>query len=91
MSSSQPSDASRWLYQGDYIRFKDVTLSYRFPEDWAARARLNSLQAHFNITNAFTWVADENLYFDPEQIVSGVYNTGTPNSRTFSFGLTMGF
>jgi hypothetical protein len=43
------------------------------------------------VSNAYTWVAAENLHFDPEQIVSGVYNTGTPNSRTFSLGFTMGF
>jgi TonB-linked SusC/RagA family outer membrane protein len=91
VNSSQPSDADRWLYDGDYIRFKDVTLSYQFPEAWANMVRLSTLHAHFNITNAYTWVADENLYFDPEQIVSGVYDTGTPNSRTFSFGFTMGF
>ena len=81
----------RWLVKGDYVRFKDVTLSYRFPEDFANRLRFNSLQAHLNITNALTWVADENLHFDPEQIVSGVYNTGTPNSRTLSLGFTVGF
>ncbi|MFO8175542.1 MAG: TonB-dependent receptor [Longimicrobiales bacterium] len=91
VNSSQPSDADRWLDQGDYIRFKDVTLSYQFPLEWANRVRLNSLRAHLNVTNAFTWVAAENLHFDPEQIVSGVYSTGTPNSRTFSFGFTMGF
>jgi TonB-linked SusC/RagA family outer membrane protein len=91
VNSSQPSDADRWLDKGDYIRFKDVTLSYQFPDEWANRVRLNSLQAHVNITNAYTWVAAENLHFDPEQIVSGVYNTGTPNARVFSFGFTMGF
>jgi TonB-linked SusC/RagA family outer membrane protein len=91
VNSSQPSDADRWLDKGDYIRFKDVTLSYQFPEEWAARVRLNSLQAYLNVTNAYTWVAAENLHFDPEQIVSGVYDTGTPNARTFSFGFTMGF
>lgn len=91
VNSSQPSDADRWLDQGDYIRFKDVTLSYQFPMEWANRVRLSSLRAHINITNAYTWVAAENLHFDPEQIVSGVYNTGTPNSRTFSLGFTMGF
>ena len=88
---SQPSDADRWLSKGDYIRLKDVTLSYQFPGEWAHRVRLSSLRAHLNVNNAFTWVADENLHFDPEQIVSGVYNTGTPNSRILSFGFTMGF
>jgi TonB-linked SusC/RagA family outer membrane protein len=91
VNSSQPSDADRWLTQGDYIRLKDVTLSYRFPEDLASRLRFSSLTAHLNVTNGYTWVADENLHFDPEQIVSGVYNTGTPNSRTFSLGFTVGF
>jgi len=91
VNSSQPSDADRWLDQGDYIRLKDITLGYQFPEEWAARARLSSLRAHVNVTNALTWVAAEDLHFDPEQIVSGVYNTGTPNSRTFSFGMTIGF
>lgn len=91
VNSSQPSNADRWLNQGDYIRVKDISLTYRFAEGLANRVRLNSLQAHLTVTNALTWVADEHLSFDPEQIVSGVYNTGTPNSRTLSFGFTMGF
>jgi TonB-linked SusC/RagA family outer membrane protein len=91
VNSSQPSNADRWLDEGDYIRLKDVTLSYQFSEDIASRVRLGSLRAQFNVTNALTWVAAEDLHFDPEQIVSGVYNTGTPNSRTFSLGLIIGF
>lgn len=91
VNSSQPSNADRWLDKGDYIRFKDISLSYQFPEAIANSLRFSSLRAHLNVTNAYTWVADENLHFDPEQIVSGVYNTGTPNARTFSLGLTFGF
>ena len=91
MNSSQPNNADRWLFKGDYVRFKDITLSYQFPEDFASRLRFSSLQAHLNMTNVLTWVRDENLHFDPEQIVSGVYNTGTPNSKTFSLGFTVGF
>jgi TonB-linked SusC/RagA family outer membrane protein len=91
VNSSQPSNADRWLVEGDYIRFKDVTLTYQFPENLANSLRFGSLRAHLNITNAWTWVADDLLSFDPEQIVSGVYNTGTPNSRTFSLGFTVGF
>jgi hypothetical protein len=91
VNSSQPSNADRWLNKGDYIRFKDISLSYQFPEDLANRLRFSSLQAHLNVTNALTWVSDKDLHFDPEQIVSGVYNTGTPNSRTVSLGFTVGF
>lgn len=91
VNSSQPSDADRWLNKGDYIRVKDISVTYQLPTGLANRVRLNSLQAHLSVTNAFTWVADDQLTFDPEQIVSGVYNTGTPNARTLSFGFTMGF
>jgi TonB-linked SusC/RagA family outer membrane protein len=91
VNSSQPSNADRWLDEGSYIRLKDVTLSYQFPLEWAARARLSSLRAHVNVVNALTWTKSGDLHFDPEQTVSGVYNTGTPNARTLSFGLTMGF
>jgi TonB-linked SusC/RagA family outer membrane protein len=91
VNSSQPSNADRWLFKGDYIRLKDMTLSYRFPESMANSMRFGSLTMHVNVTNGFTWVADENLKFDPEQIVSGVYNTGTPNSKTLSLGFTVGF
>ncbi len=91
VSGSQPSNSDRWLHQGDFIRFRNLTLAYRVPESWANSMRLSSLDAHINLNNFYTWVADENLHFDPEQTFSGVYNTGTPNSKTVSFGLTMGF
>jgi len=90
-SGSQPSNSDRWLHKGDYVRFRDVTLSYQIPSSWANMVRVSSMEAHLSVANAFTWVADGNLHFDPEQTVSGVYNTGTPNSKTLSFGLTLGF
>ncbi len=90
-SGSQPSNSDRYLYEGDYIRLKDVTLGYAVPPSWVTRFGLSSLNLRFTLTNYFTWVADDHLFFDPEQIVSGVYNTGTPNSKTASLGLTVGF
>jgi hypothetical protein len=91
VNSSQPSNADRWLDKGDYIRLKDITLSYQFPEELANRMRFAALTANLSVTNGYTWVSAESLHFDPEQIVSGVYNTGTPNARTLSLGFTVGF
>lgn len=90
-SGSQPSNSDRWLYEGDYVRLKDVTLGYAVPPSWVTRFGLSSANLRLTLTNYFTWVADDQLFFDPEQIVSGVYNTGTPNSKTASLGLTVGF
>lgn len=90
-SGSQPSNSDRYLYEGDYVRLKDVTLGYAVPEEWASKIRASSLNARLTFTNYFTWVKSEHLFFDPEQVVSGVYNTGTPNAKTISLGLTVGF
>lgn len=90
-SGSQPSNSDRFLYEGDYVRLKDVTLGYSVPSDWVSRFGMSSMNLRLTLTNYLTWVADDHLFFDPEQIVSGVYNTGTPNSKTASLGLTVGF
>jgi TonB-linked SusC/RagA family outer membrane protein len=88
---SRLSNSSRWLFQGDYVRLRNVTLSYQVPEEWAGRVGLRNLRAHLNLNNYYTWVADDLLHFDPEQTISGVYNTITPISKTFTFGFTTGF
>lgn len=90
-SGSQPTNSDRFLYEGDYVRLKDVTLGYAVPPEWVGRFGLSSMNLRLTLTNAFTWVADDQLFFDPEQVVTGVYNTGTPNSKTVSLGLTVGF
>ncbi len=90
-SGSQPNNSSRYLQKGDYIRLKNVRLAYRMPETWASFAKVGSLEAYVTLNNYFTWVADDDLHFDPEQVISGVFNTGTPNSKTVSFGWNIGF
>ncbi len=90
-SGSQPSNSDRYLQKGDYIRLKNVRLAYRLPESFASFARVGSLDAYVTLTNYFTWVSDDDLHFDPEQVINGVYNTGTPNSKTISFGWNIGF
>ena len=53
--------------------------------------KVGGMEAYINLNNYYTWVKDDNLHFDPEQVISGVYNTGTPNSKTFSFGWNLSF
>ena len=90
-TGSREDNSSRWLFDGDYIRLRNVTLSYRLPEAWAQRIGTNSLDVHLRADNYFTWAADDLLHFDPEQSVNGIYNTNTPLSKTISFGFRAGF
>lgn len=90
-SNSQPSNSSRWLSQGDYIRLKNVRVAYKLPETFANSIRFSSVEVYINLYNYYTWVTDATLHTDPEQTFSGVSNTGTPNSKTFSIGWNFGF
>lgn len=90
-SGSNLSNSSRWLFKGDHIRLRNVSLGYELPDAWGQRLGTSGISAHVRLQNYFTWVADDLLHFDPEQTISGVYNTITPISKTISFGLSTTF
>jgi TonB-linked SusC/RagA family outer membrane protein len=89
--SSNTRNSDRYLYNGDFVRLKKVNFQYSFPTDLASRIKMRSLQVYVSLDNFLTWVKDDTLRFDPEQTISGVYNTITPISKTVSFGINMGF
>ena len=88
--SSNARPSSRYLFKGDYIRLKTLRIGYKLPDILAFRLGVRSIEAYIYLNNYFTWVADKNLHFDPEQVISGVYNTITPISKTSSFGINIG-
>lgn len=88
--SSNTQNSSRYLYDGSFIRLKNINLGYDFPANITDKLGLRSLRVYSSVSNLWTWVADENLHFDPEQTINGVFNTVTPISRTVSFGVNFG-
>jgi len=88
--SSNARPSSRYLFKGDYIRLKTLRIGYKLPDILAFRLGVRSIEAYIYLNNYFTWVADKNLHFDPEQVISGVYNTITHISKTSSFGINIG-
>ncbi len=89
-SASNTRNSSRYLFAGDYIRLRNVNISYQFPNALTDKLKLRSLQAYVNLRNFWTWVTDDNLHFDPEQTTNGVYNTVTPISKTVQVGVNIG-
>ncbi len=88
--ASNTRNSDRYLFDGDFIRLKKVNIMYNFPNNITNRLKLRSLQVYVSLDNIWTWVADKELYFDPEQTISGFYNTVTPISKTMNFGLNIG-
>ena len=74
---------SRWLYDGSFIRLKDLTVAYQFPETITSVLSVNSLRMYFRGTNLLTFTK-EDLYIDPEQAINGLYSGQTPALKTLS-------
>ncbi|WP_425389605.1 SusC/RagA family TonB-linked outer membrane protein [Ekhidna sp.] len=96
--------SSRFLYDGSYIRLKNLTLGYNLPSDIASRAKLSSARIYFTGVNLLT-ITDYPLW-DPE--VSADYLTvnadgstnnifqgndfySAPQAKTFTVGVQLGF
>lgn len=90
-SNSNVANMTRWLYDGSFIRLRNLTLAYNLPSTFINKANLRSARVYFRGTNVLTFFNDPDLYLDPEAQVSGVISSPIPNMRTFSFGLDLGF
>lgn len=78
---------SRWLYDGSFIRLKDLTIAYSFPEKVTSLIKVNTARFYVRGTNILTFTKDKDLYIDPEQAINGIYFALTPAMKTISFGL----
>jgi TonB-linked SusC/RagA family outer membrane protein len=83
--------SSRFLYKGDYVRLKEITLSYVFPKTALAAMKIQGCKVYVQGMNLLTWVKDKNLPYDPEQGVSGQTNYNIAVPRIFTAGLNIQF
>ncbi|MDE6291471.1 MAG: hypothetical protein K2M16_08055, partial [Muribaculaceae bacterium] len=78
------------IAKGDFIRMKEISLQYSFPESWTRALRINSASLKFAATNPFLIYSDKKLHGqDPE-----FFNTGgvaSPNPKQFTFTVRVGF
>ncbi|QGY48240.1 SusC/RagA family TonB-linked outer membrane protein [Maribellus comscasis] len=82
---------SKFLYDGDYFRLKDVTLGYDLPQSVTSMINVDGLRVFVRGTNMLTWVKDENLKYDPEVDVSGYTELTQPPIKSVIFGLNLNF
>ena len=78
------------IAKGDFIRMKEISLSYDFPKKWLNPIKLNALSLKLQATNLFLLYADKKLNGqDPE-----FFNTGgvaVPVPKQFTLTLRVGF
>lgn len=77
------------IAKGDFIRMKDVSLSYDFPKSWFSATPISNLSLKLQATNLFLFYADKKLQGqDPEFINAG--GVAAPLPRQYTLTLKLG-
>lgn len=77
------------IAKGDFIRMKEISLSYDFPKAWISKVKLSDLSLKLQATNLFLIYADKKLNGqDPEFFNSG--GVASPVPRQFTLTLRFG-
>ena len=90
--SGAQNHSTRFLMDGSYLRLQTLTLGYTIPKSLTTKWYLSNIRLYASVDNLFTITADDYIGFDPAVTSRGggqawVY----PTSRTFTFGLNIGF
>ena len=86
-SSSDPS--SRYVYDGDFIRLRNLSLGFDLPAKLAQRAGLAGAKIYVRGSNIWTKTFDKNLTMDPEQPIGGLTDLQFFNPKSYTIGLTL--
>jgi TonB-linked SusC/RagA family outer membrane protein len=83
----QSGTSSFMVQKGDFIRIRNITLSYDLPSKLLSKAKINSLRTYVQVTEPFLFTNYKGI--DPE-IGVGQYDV-YPRYRTFLFGMQLSF
>jgi len=84
-------NSTRFLYDGDYVRLRDLVVGYNINKDAAEKLGFDSIALNVKGTNIWTWVKDDELSVDPEVAFSGSWEIYTPILKSISVGLNLKF
>ncbi len=77
--------SNAWLYNGSYVKLKNITLGYTLPEHIANKIYTQKVRLYFSAENLFTITSYPGV--DPE--MGG--DTSYPLMRQLSFGANITF
>jgi TonB-linked SusC/RagA family outer membrane protein len=81
--------SDRFVEKGDYLRLKNVSLSYNFPKQWLNVLTIEAAKLTVSCENVVTLTSYSG--FDPEVGFNGIDLSNYPISRTFNVGINFNF
>lgn len=79
-------DSSFWMFDGSYLRVKNIELGYTFKPDWKSNPEL---RVYLSAYNPLT-IASQS-FFDPEQSENSYSFASYPQLKTWSIGVNLRF
>ena len=80
--------SSRYLKKGDFLRLKNLTLSYNLPRTFSSKLSMSNARVYVAAANLLTF---SGLNIDPEIKSNGYYYYTMPAMRTVTLGLDLTF
>lgn len=78
-----------WMFNGNYVRLKNLEVGYTLPVSITKKMNISSLRVYANGYNILTFAAQK--YFDPEQAETYFSFASYPQIMSFNFGLNLKF
>ena len=88
-TSSATALSDRWLERGDYLRIKDVTLSYSLPQTALDKIHVKGLR--FFVSGLNLYCFNDVNFWDPEMGVTGTGAGIYPLTKSFVGGVELSF
>ncbi|WP_256383554.1 SusC/RagA family TonB-linked outer membrane protein [Myroides sp. N17-2] len=85
------SPSTRFLYDGDHVRLRQLTVGYDFNKNAVKALKLDGVNLSVSALNPFTWVKDGRLKADPEVDAEGYIEMTTPAIKSIVFSLNVKF
>ena len=81
----------RYLQNLAYLRLKNLSIGYTFPEKWMSKAKISRMRVYFSGENLWYWSALHSKYLDPEMAIANSQSNTYSFCKTFAFGLSLEF
>ncbi len=93
-SSNKPHSWGNVILPKDFVKLRDVTLTYRLPAAWANKIRATNISLSAIGRNFLLWVPKENMFIDPEVTnlgndLLGEFGEQAGSATTKSYGVAL--
>lgn len=88
-TNSNTGASDRWLEKGDYLRIKDITLSYSLPQRALDKIHVKGLRIYVSGLNLYCF--NDVNFWDPEMGVTGTGAGNYPLTKSFVGGVELSF